>query len=305
MKKQKKDSLKDNMTNLELVFNMLAEASTTEIIKEDELNVMAYNICGDHLHLLLVCEEEELTKIVGKIQGKTSRVFHSIKGINPLVQDGKEKSVSLWTQKFGCNDITTDEQLWNTVEYIQKNRNKHGLPTSQELQDILDDQNTTSQSFEHTFRTEYKGGFDVVIGNPPYVQLQTMGQIAIDLEKVGFKTYEKTGDLYCLFYELGNIILKNKGLMGYITSNKWMRGNYGKSLRNYFATETNPRVLIDLGSGIFTSATVDSNIIITEKQKVKEHNHLKASFWKVSSNRFDVILLLNSHIHHLSYHHFQ
>ena len=116
-----------------------------------------------------------------------------------------------------------------------------------------------------------KGGFDVVIGNPPYVQLQSMGKIAKELEKAGYKTYESTGDLYCLFYELGNIILKKKGLMGYITSNKWMRGNYGKSLRKYFSTETNPLILIDLGSGIFTSATVDSNIIITKKEKVTEH----------------------------------
>jgi REP element-mobilizing transposase RayT/type I restriction-modification system DNA methylase subunit len=275
---------------------ILITNTIAEIIKEDELNVMAYNICGDHIHLLLVCEEEEVTKIVGKIKGKTSRMYHSNKGINPLVQKGEEKSVPLWTQKFGCKEIEDEKQLWNTVEYIQNNRIKHDLPplrdsnnkginplVERKRKDITKEINLLIpieknelfyRSYEHAFRTEYKGGFDVVIGNPPYVQIQSMGKIAIDLEKVGYKTYEKTGDLYCLFYELGNIILKNKGLMGYITSNKWMRGNYGKSLRNYFATETNPIVLIDLGSGIFTSATVDSNIIITQKQKVKEYNLL-------------------------------
>lgn len=87
------------------------------------------------------------------------------------------------------------------------------------------------------------------------------------IKKLGYKTYESTGDLYCLFYELGNIILKENGLLGFITSNKWLRANYGKSLRNYLLENTQPIELLDLGSGIFESATVDSNILIFEKTK--------------------------------------
>ena len=92
-----------------------------------------------------------------------------------------------------------------------------------------------------------------------------MGTIANDLKNQGFKTFEKTGDLYCLFYELGTNILKEKGILGFITSNKWMRAKYGKSLRNYIIDNTQPIEIIDLGSGIFESATVDSNLIIFEK----------------------------------------
>ena len=112
-----------------------------------------------------------------------------------------------------------------------------------------------------------KGGFDVVIGNPPYVQIQSMGHFSEDLKKQGYETFEKTGDLYCLFYELGNEILKQNGILGFITSNKWLRANYGKSLRNYLLDNTQPIELIDLGSGIFESATVDSNILIFVKTK--------------------------------------
>jgi type I restriction-modification system DNA methylase subunit len=110
-----------------------------------------------------------------------------------------------------------------------------------------------------------KGGFDVVIGNPPYVQLQKMKKISDTIKSIGYKTYEKTGDLYCLFYEKGNIILKNNGLLGYITSNKWMRANYGASLRKYLIDFTQPTLIIDLGSNVFESATVDSNILILKK----------------------------------------
>jgi len=111
------------------------------------------------------------------------------------------------------------------------------------------------------------GGFDVVIGNPPYVQLQSSKELSESLENIGYKTYEKTGDLYCLFYEKGNIILKENGILGFITSNKWLRANYGKSLRRYLLENTTPQLLVDLGSGIFESATVDSNILMFSKHK--------------------------------------
>ena len=111
----------------------------------------------------------------------------------------------------------------------------------------------------------------MIIGNPPYVQIQSMGTVSNDLEKRKFETFEKTGDLYCLFYELGNIILKQNGLLGFITSNKWLRANYGKSLRNYLLKHTQPIELLDLGSGIFESATVDSNILIFEKTPVNNN----------------------------------
>ena len=110
-----------------------------------------------------------------------------------------------------------------------------------------------------------RGGFDVVIGNPPYVQIQSIKELSDSLEKQNYQTFEKTGDLYCLFYEKGNQLLKPNGLLGYITSNKWLRANYGKSLRQYILQNTQPLLLVDLGAGIFDSATVDSNILLFQK----------------------------------------
>ena len=51
-------------------------------------------------------------------------------------------------------------------------------------------------------------GFDCVIGNPPYIQLQSMGTDADVLERMKYKTYVRTGDIYCLFYEQGMNLLK-------------------------------------------------------------------------------------------------
>jgi hypothetical protein len=106
-------------------------------------------------------------------------------------------------------------------------------------------------------------GFEVIIGNPPYIQLQKMGADADVLQKCGYKTFTRTGDIYCLFYEQAQRLLKPGYFFGYITSNKWMRANYGEATRKFFLEYTNPLLLIDFGGfQVFESATVDANILI-------------------------------------------
>lgn len=110
-------------------------------------------------------------------------------------------------------------------------------------------------------------GFDCIIGNPPYIQLQSMGHDSETLGRMGYQSYERTGDIYCLFYELGMNLLKPDCLLSFITSNKWMRAGYGKALRHYFVEQTNPIQLIGFaGTRIFDSATVDVNILMLTKQ---------------------------------------
>ncbi len=109
-------------------------------------------------------------------------------------------------------------------------------------------------------------GFDCVIGNPPYIQLQKMEGDADILQRMNYESYARTGDIYCLFYELGNDLIKNGGHLCYITSNKWMRAGYGEAIRGYLATHTNPLVLLDFpGVKVFDSVTVEPNILLFQK----------------------------------------
>ena len=129
------------------------------------------------------------------------------------------------------------------------------------------DQNAVSPFFDPEWMFGVADGFDIVIGNPPYIQLQNnSGELAQLYEGCGYSTFARTGDIYCLFYERGWQLLKKYGHLCYITSNKWMRAGYGEKTREFFANKTNPMLLIDFaGVKIFESATVDTNILLFAK----------------------------------------
>ena len=131
------------------------------------------------------------------------------------------------------------------------------------------DQNAVSPFFDAEWMFNTAEGFDIVIGNPPYIQLQKdSGKLANLYEAQNYKSFAKTGDIYCLFYEKGCNLLNSTGRLCFITSNKWMRAGYGEKLRDYFAKNVNPKLLVDFaGVKVFESATVDTNILLFEKGK--------------------------------------
>ena len=95
-------------------------------------------------------------------------------------------------------------------------------------------------------------GFEVVIGNPPYIQLQKNGGALRRLYKdAGYKTFVSTGDIYQLFYEKGvNLLKQNTGYICFISSNQWMRVDSGRGLRQFIESQ-NPIRLVNLGAGVF------------------------------------------------------
>ena len=170
------------------------------------------------------------------------------------------------------------------------------------IQKILNTANEFSSyeinfDFKLFFSEVYHGdnnGFDIVIGNPPYVQLQKDGgKLAKQYEKLKYNTFERTGDIYSLFYEKGMQLLNEKGVLCYITSNKWMRANYGASTRQFFAEKTIPILLIDFANiQVFETATVDTNILILQNRPKTSKHQVKELFAVRLNNEFS----LNEHI---------
>ena len=124
------------------------------------------------------------------------------------------------------------------------------------------DQNAKADWFDPEWMFGVRDGFDAVIGNPPYVQLQKEGgRLGRLYASCNFESFIRTGDIYCLFYEKANQLLTDEGHVCFITSNKWMRAAYGKKLRDYFIAHTQPVQLLDMGPDVF-DATVDTNILL-------------------------------------------
>lgn len=115
------------------------------------------------------------------------------------------------------------------------------------------------------------GGFDITVGNPPYVRQEELSEIKPYLE-ANYSTYQGTADLFVYFFEKELNLLKENGSFGMIVSSKWLRAGYGKNLRkfvsNYWIDE-----LIDFGDlKVFSDATIYPCIVIikkTQKQNPK------------------------------------
>lgn len=147
------------------------------------------------------------------------------------------------------------------------------------------DQNATSSFFDPEWMFAINDGFDIVIGNPPYVQLQSNGGNLGKLYRdCGYSTFTNTGDLYCLMYERGCQLLCQGGFLCYITSNTWMRASYGEKLRILLATKMDPLIVLDFaGLKVFESATVDTNIILLGKS-VNRHQTICVATGKANAD---------------------
>ena len=134
------------------------------------------------------------------------------------------------------------------------------------------DQNACADWFDPEYMFAVPNDFDVVIGNPPYIQLQkNSGKLRKLYQDAGFSTFVKSGDIYQLFYERGCRLLKpERGLLAYITSNSWLKAKYGKTTRRYFSERHSPLRLIELGKDVFENAIVDSSILIARSGKHDE-----------------------------------
>ncbi|PIQ27625.1 MAG: hypothetical protein COW63_15775 [Bacteroidetes bacterium CG18_big_fil_WC_8_21_14_2_50_41_14] len=242
----------------------------SDIVVEEKYNCIAYNICNDHIHALLVCEEVELPNVVRKLKGKSAQKFKEYLGI------AKDETFNLWAQKFDRKLIETETQLTNVIEYIKTNRGKHGLPDiNKGLQPLVQRMTCT---YDHAFRTEYKGGFDVVIGNPPYVQSHSISESEKEFIYKNYKTAEYQINTYGVFVEQFIKLLKFSSYYSLIIPNYWLSTKFDKRLRKEIFIDNHALEVINTYE-VFESATVDT--LILTGQKVKFSNP-KTLFYSIS-----------------------
>jgi type II restriction/modification system DNA methylase subunit YeeA len=267
-------------------------------IKEFQLKL------ADIIYLSL--KDKEI-KELNELQEKSEQIQNEIEKIKL-----EPEQIEVFNQKDlfgGIHQIKIDykkDKIKNKIKELKENQKRiqltEKLIKGDELNQIAQkiasfnpfDQNYSHDWFDPEWMFEIKEGFDIVIANPPYIQLQKAldnKRKYADLYKdAGYETFERTGDIYCLFYERGIQLLKEKGILTYISSNKWMRAGYGEKLRAFFL-KYNPKLLINLGERIFENVTVDTNILIV--QKCPNENKLKAVEIKEKKKRgLDLNLIL-------------
>ena len=160
--------------------------------------------------------------------------------------------------------------LW--LRTAQPNRKLNDLNNNIKCGNSLIDDFTISGEKAFNWQKEFpqifeKGGFDVVIGNPPYVRQELLGNIQKEyFSKKYTESFNYSADLYVYFYNLSMYILRKDGLLGFITPNKWMERKYGFELREYLKS-FNILQIINYGElRIFDDAATEPEITIIKNE---------------------------------------
>ena len=138
-----------------------------------------------------------------------------------------------------------------------------------------------------------KGGFDVVIGNPPYIRQEQLSEFK-PLWQKSFTCYDGVADIYVYFFERGLQLLKEGGYLAYISPNKYFRSGYGKKLREYLSAKTTIEQIIDFGDAPVFEATTYLSIIVLRKLP-PDKNQTRIFTWNPNEpiEKFSVVVASN------------
>ena len=140
--------------------------------------------------------------------------------------------------------------------------------------------------FHDVFSRPSKEGFDIVIGNPPYVEAKKLKYIASTL-KEKFAVYSGTADLSIYFNELGLNLLAEKGIISYITTNKFFNTGYGEKVRRQLSSQ-HINIILNLEQvEVFENVLVSSVIFnISKRIKMPKNIFTYEKFYKLNFQEF-------------------
>ena len=233
----------------------------------------------------------DLSRISSKLRGGQSKSMQLVLGIDS--HTSRQNLQRLLREYFSVTDHKKKASMRQAINEEVKTLIREsigGTPTSLAKLEKMDCSANQDFFLWHTWFKDIfdNGGFDIVIGNPPYIQLQADGGRLADLySRMGYESFDRRGDIYELFYEKGNNIMNKGGILCFITSNGWMKSQYGDNLRYYLYEYTNPVLLVDFNQmRLFDNAIVETNILMFAKTK-NVHNCKACSF--LNHNR-DIVL---------------
>lgn len=151
---------------------------------------------------------------------------------------------------------------------------------------LIEDSNFAYLSHGFTWATAFpkvfsEGGFDIVLGNPPYVRMELLKVMKPYLEK-RFEVVSDRADLYCYFFERGLNLLKPGGRLGYISSSTFFKTGSGKPLRDFLRGKATLETVVDFGDLQIFEGVTTYPVILTMRRDVPAKKHA-LRFWKIGT----------------------
>lgn len=262
-----------------LLHNLPLDANITEILKSHHVTISTYKEVNTNYKTANKQLRKEYNEILRNIQKNILYINHDkndrLYGRKARLEKELDKKgfIGYVHPLFHHEDIEDGK----TKEEVNK--------IAAELKKVNAKIEERKQIYENAFEWRYMFpdvladdgnfvGFDCIIGNPPYIQLQKMGGVVDEYEKKGYTSFARTGDISVLFYEWCMSLLRKGGYLTFITTNSWMRADYGRKLQNFFeGSDVNPMLLIDFFTfQVFRDVTVRTNILML--QKAENQNRL-------------------------------
>lgn len=255
-----------------LLHNLSLDANITETLKSHHVTISTYKEVNTNYKTANKQLRKEYNEILRNIQKNILYIGHEkndrLYGRKARLEKELDKKgfIGYVHPLFHHEDIDDEK----TKEEVNK--------IAAELEKVNAKIEERKQIYEDAFEWRYMFpdvladdgsfvGFDCIIGNPPYIQLQKMGGVVDEYAKKGYTSFVRTGDISVLFYEWCMSLLRKGGFLTFITTNSWMRADYGRKLQKFFeGCDVNPMLLIDFFTfQVFRDVTVRTNILMLQK----------------------------------------
>jgi adenine-specific DNA-methyltransferase len=276
-----------------LISRFALDADVKQALKKSKWNVSSYRLAvASYRNAQSKDVKRAMEALIQDIKGnfRSEISAHDPKVVKLRKLKGELMDLTMQTELF--KKTAKEKAAWNKKV---KSFTAQARKLEAEIEEIK-----TNKLFENAFEWRFEFpevlddngtfvGFDAVIGNPPYVQIQSLPDaIKTILAMQGYSTFSKTADLYCLFYERGGTLLGEHGILCYISSNKFFRSGYGKPLRQFLGHKFSLKRLIDFGDAPVFDAIAYASILLGLKAPPPADSSLTGYIWEAGAS-FDQV----------------
>lgn len=276
-----------DITKLRLWLSLVVDADirTINTLPNLDYNIMVGNSLIEEFNGIKLFDEELLkerpkrkkkeisNQISMNIQGSEANI--GIEQEYQLLEDIQRLQSELFDTKENSEKVRIKKQAedkeWDLIEYKLTREQSLSFKEREELKK----QRKSNRRPYFLWKLEFskifkeKGGFDIVIGNPPYIKVQNIGQNEIEILKKAYKSATGKFDIYVLFIEKGFDLINNKGIISYIHPHRFMIVDYGKGIRKFIQDVSGLNKFINFGvNQVFDTATTYTGIYFYNRDNI-------------------------------------